>query len=274
MIHPAELYNKARHHAFSMSDHSIDCVVKILREEYGSLPNQSLCGLIAELNFYHNYRKAFNLIPALDCGDKTDFVGFINKEIARIDVTTNPSFKKLANYDHPIEMTGNKYYLATVDFKTGNLIDLIPLNIPKSQNNGLSGRIIDVAILRGPDYDKDGCCKYNPYQELIRFDTTDYSIKKYEIVTDWYINDFGTLLSDMPDEFDDEKIRKEIILHGSNVARLLSKESDYNILGCLSYDYRIITPDGDGEYGFYIKWIHPLFESLGFKIGEELPLDI
>lgn len=275
MSHPAELYNKARHHAFSMLRYrGTDDVIKELSNIYVDLPQEALCGLIAELRFYLNYSKLFKLVPALDCGDKTDFSGLINNEMARIDVTTNATFKKLDNYDQPIEMTGSKYYLATVDSKTGKLIELIPLDVPKSYNNGLSGRLIDVAILRGPEYDKDGCCKYNPYQELIRFDTTDYSIKKHEIITKWDIDDFGTLISNMPDEYDDEMIRHEIMLHGSNAARLLSKVSDFNILGCLSYDYNTITPDGDGEYGYYLKWIHPLFESLDFHLGEELYLDL
>lgn len=274
MSHPAALYNKARHHAFSVVNKFGGCDIKgLIANEYGSLPYHSQLGLIAEVEFFKKYRKQYHLTPALDCGDKADFIGKINNDIARIDVTLNASFKNLADYDRPIEMSGDKYYLAVVDL-TGEISEIILLNVPITNNYGGEGRLIDLAILRGPEYDKDGCSKYNPYQELIRVDTSDYSIKESKIVTDWYIEDFGTFQDNIPDDIEDEKVEQLIKLHGSDTARLLSKEYGYNVLGCLSHDYHTLTPDGDGDYGYYLRWIHPLFESLGFKLGDELPLDI
>ena len=50
-------------------------------------------GLDAELQFYHAFKTKMNLVPALDCGDNTDFVGNIKGQLVRFDVTTNLSNK-------------------------------------------------------------------------------------------------------------------------------------------------------------------------------------
>ena len=51
-------------------------------------------GLDYELIFFDAFRKELNLIPALDCGDHTDFVGFFKGEYLKIDVTGNLSEKQ------------------------------------------------------------------------------------------------------------------------------------------------------------------------------------
>ena len=44
-------------------------------------------GVGVELLFYRRFKKKLTLIPALDCGDHTDFAGFLNGKLIRIDVT-------------------------------------------------------------------------------------------------------------------------------------------------------------------------------------------
>lgn len=54
---------------------------------------QSL-GLSAELQFYYQFKDKAGLIPTLDCGDNTDFIGILKGHLIRFDVTTNLSLKK------------------------------------------------------------------------------------------------------------------------------------------------------------------------------------
>lgn len=275
MIHPAEEYNRARHHAFSTihKTHNLDDVLKCVNKY--ELSSTSKSGLLAELKFYERYRETYELIVAADCGDKTDFIGSINNTTARIDVTTNLKYKNKEDYHNLIVYSKMPYYLALVDKDSGALIKLDPLALPTSaslkEQSGADeiSRIVDLVVLYGPEY-KDGCSKNNPYQEIISLDIETYEIVGRNIITDWYIPDYATLISNIPEEIGDEECDRIIDEHGESTARFLSREYGYKILGCLSYEYRTYGPDGDGEYGFYLRWVHPLLSEIGYKVGDEI----
>lgn len=275
MENAASIYNKARHHALSLlnKNYSVSTIGSLIKRKY-ELAQNAFIGLLAELKFYSQYRTKYQLSAALDCGDKADFIGLIDGKIARIDVTTNLHYKKLDDYNTPIDNSGLNYYLAHMDYKSGNLIDIVSLNVPCTYKDKEHGRLVDLAILHGPDYDKDGCCRYNPYQELLTVDTIDCRIVNRRRVEDWYIEDMNTFISNIPDEMDDQ-IDQIIDNYGFEVARFLNKTYNVNILGCIAYEYHVLTPDGDGDYGYYLRWLHPLLvnSDQDFKLNEEIFLD-
>ena len=97
-------YKSARHHSFSVYNkyNELGKAYSTLdMKEYSQIPFHIKEGLRAELYFFHKFKETYNLIPALDCGDKTDFSGFIEEIPARIDVTTNIQLKRenLSLYD-------------------------------------------------------------------------------------------------------------------------------------------------------------------------------
>ena len=266
--HPASLYNEVRHHAFSLfhKDLNIDInqILNIIEKEHDPLPQKAKIGLLRELKFYKKYRKQYSLTPTLDCGDKSDFVGKINNKMGRIDVTSSLEFKKLDDYNKPIAISEENYFLALVK-EDGSLDEMINLNVPIVEKDGEVGRLIDLVILMP----SDGCSKYNPYQEIITIDTIKHTVLRRQVITDWYIEDFATLMTNIPDYVNEIDFIKEIQNHGSQTARFLSKNYGYNIMGSLSYEYQILSPDGDGEYGYFFRWVHPLFEKLGYKYSDE-----
>ena len=274
MENAASLYNKARHHAFSLihKGYPISDIENQILKNY-VLATPSIKGLVAELNFYNQFKTKYKLSVTLDCGDKADFVGIIDEKIARIDVTTNLHYKSLDDYNTVIDNSGLNYYLAHMDHESGELIDIVSLNVLRTNKNNEQGRLIDLAILRGPDYDKDGFCRYNPYQELITVNTIDFSITNHRIVTDWYIEDINSFISGIPDEMDDT-INQIIDGYGLDITRFLNKTYKVNILGCLMYEYHTLTPGGDGDYGYYFKWLHPLLTNINFRLGDEIFLDL
>ena len=60
----------------------------------GDVELLQVIGLDAELEFYHTFKGKYQLVPSLDCGDHTDFVGMLNGQLTRFDVTTNVSSKQ------------------------------------------------------------------------------------------------------------------------------------------------------------------------------------
>lgn len=270
--HPASLYNEVRHHAFSLFhsnvDINLDNIFTILNKYHEDLPLNAKSGLLTELKFYKKYRKKYRLTPTLDCGDKADFVGMIGKKMGRIDVTSSLTYKKFNDYKKPIVVSEENYFLILAN-KEGILDDIISLNVPILTETGEKRNFIDLVILMPPDYDNDGCSKYNPYQDIITVDIRNNNIIRKETITDWYIEDFGTFISNMPTDIEEEEYLRKIKKHGSDTARFLSETYGFNIMGCLSYEYQILSPDGDGEYGYFFRWVHPLFEKLGYKYMDE-----
>ena len=91
----------SRHHVFSTynkyeKQNPQKKAGKILTKRLGEGDVELLqvIGLDAELEFYHLFKREHHLVPSLDCGDHTDFVGMLNGQLTRFDVTTNVSSKQ------------------------------------------------------------------------------------------------------------------------------------------------------------------------------------
>ena len=91
----------SRHHVFSTynkyeNQDPQKCARKVLKDRLseGDVELLQVFGLDAELEFYHLFREELQLVPALDCGDHTDFVGMLDGKLIRFDVTTNVSSKQ------------------------------------------------------------------------------------------------------------------------------------------------------------------------------------
>lgn len=271
MDNPAVRYNRARHNVFSIFHKygkiNTDWFSSIAEEN--ALPQNACTGLYAEIQFYARYKNELKLVVGLDCGDKADFAGEIDGRISKIDVTTNIGYKNLL----PVIVSDVPHYIILINPQSGEIIQRYPLSLLNRCDEDVMSTEIQVLILKGPEYDKDGCSKYNPYQEILTIDISDFSIKDRKVVTEWYIEDYPTHISNLPEEIDDDAYSRAVENYGADIARFFDKEYGTNILGCLSYEYKLLTPDGDGEYGLYLRWCHQLLKGLGYNVGDELPLD-
>ena len=96
--HYLEGMNSSRHHVFCVYNKygSLKGANNVLdrRFEANEIEDKQCLGLSAELQFYHAFKDKAKLVPTLDCGDNTDFVGVIRGHLVRFDVTTNLSPKK------------------------------------------------------------------------------------------------------------------------------------------------------------------------------------
>lgn len=110
-VHYLEGMQLSRHHIFSHYNKygNFYAAGKIADSRFvdGDIDISHNIGLSAELQFYHQFKARFNLVPSLDCGDNTDFVGEIKGHLVRFDVTTNLGYK----HDDWEKYTKYKYHL-------------------------------------------------------------------------------------------------------------------------------------------------------------------
>lgn len=94
--HVFSAYNKAEREdgdSVLSADHALLHQYKGVRVD-----TNSAMGVDIELKFYHRFRRSLQLVPALDCGDHTDFVGIAKGKLVRFDVTKNRNNKRAADY--------------------------------------------------------------------------------------------------------------------------------------------------------------------------------
>lgn len=101
-MHHLEGMTLVRHHAFAAYNktRSHRCAQHIIDERFikGDINEKQDIGVDLELRFYHDFKDKFDLIPALDCGEKVDFVGQIKGRMVWFDVTWNKSKKDYRAY--------------------------------------------------------------------------------------------------------------------------------------------------------------------------------
>lgn len=92
LVHQLEGIVRTRHHVFAaFNKYGVD-VSKWANDTHfksGDISESQAIGVDYEIIFYNSFRETLNLVPALDCGDHTDFVGFFKGHYLRIDVTGN-----------------------------------------------------------------------------------------------------------------------------------------------------------------------------------------
>jgi len=260
MAHPADYYNKTKGIVFSIYNKSgIIPAYNMLENYRNKLPLPSWYGLKAELDFYTKNKDKYILDPTFDYGIKCDFTGNIEGvNNCRIDITTNLDYKNLKDYE-PIQRKDKRNYkIVVMDKDSGEIADIFDLNFPFSESG--EGRIFEIALFMPSDYDKDGNSRYNFYQKIITIDSSspesEFNLKT--ISDDWYIPDFHTFSSEIPDdiEFDYDL---EIVNHAISSAKTLDKSTESNIVACGQRYYEITDPrDGDGEWVTKLYWKHPV----------------
>lgn len=97
----------ARHHVFSAYNKAMrengdgmELAGKALAYQHDGnrIDTNPAKGVDVETRFYHRFRNSLNLVPALDCGDHTDFVGLVDGQLTRYDVTANLQNKTESDY--------------------------------------------------------------------------------------------------------------------------------------------------------------------------------
>ncbi len=90
---------------------------------------RKIAGLEAELLFYDEYKEKHSLIPTTLMDDmlKCDFAGDYKGGAARFDVTTNPEYKDLSEYESLQEQ--GEYYIVVVD-REGKDFQILDINFP------------------------------------------------------------------------------------------------------------------------------------------------
>lgn len=113
----------ARHHVFSafnygarkqLSPHDMADDALLAENKEGRVDCNGGMGVGVELKFFEQFKDELKLIPALDCGDHTDFAGIYEDKMARFDVTTCLASKKPANY------TRENHWVVVFDVETSS----------------------------------------------------------------------------------------------------------------------------------------------------------
>jgi hypothetical protein len=260
MSNSADYYNKVKSIVFSIlnRDGTLEAY-KMLDNYRPKLLIPSWYGLKAELDFYTKNKDKFVLDPTFDYGIKCDFSGNIDGvNNCRIGVTTNLDFKKLEDYE-PIQKKDNrKYKIVLMDKETAEIADIFDLNFPLDESG--NGRLFEIALFMPSDSNDDGL-KYDFYQQIINIGSSDpeFDLSLKEISTDWYIPDFGYMISNLPDGVN---VANEINNHAICAAKVLDKSTNSNIVACAQQFYQITDPrNGDGDWVTKIYWKHPVISS-------------
>jgi hypothetical protein len=265
--HPANLYNKARHHVFSVYEKSndLDKALEVITNYHLITPHK--CGLKAELIVYDAYYQELKLDPLLDAGVKADFSGTRKGRPINIDVTTNLKYKDINNYVNAIQKKSKQYEIALVNLKTED-VGFFPLRFPICKKCGTFAHYI--LFFSRPSNEMTSF--FSTSQAIIEHcpNCMEFKIKKeysYQIpsvkvsLEEW-ADQFGN------DPFErksqrividvDEYIRKEWI------GTILSFEHESRKLlsAFAEGDYIVTNPrDGDGFFGGTVYWTHPLAEK-------------
>lgn len=258
---------------------------KYLETYKKKLDVRSYIGLKAELGFYQKYRKEFSLTVGADVGDHTDFSGQMSKEPFRFDVTTNPDYKKLKDYEPLQKDIDAKYKIAVVNH-TGDIEELIDINFPFCPDCE-QGRMIDTVVLLPENYNDKGESKWTNDQLLISVCNHCQNFEEQKRISTHFLFDFNTeinnALESERDEmeylqslgqnpvFDNDKI---IQSHSNNVLPYLHKQFDKSIMSLCDKSYIVTDPsDGDGYNCIKVQWRRDL-KLLDDYILDEYEIDV
>jgi len=173
---PAQIYNEKRRIVMSKLVTDPATARQWLDGYKKTLGPQRYAGLKAELEFFERYRKEYQLTPALDVGDATDFTGEIDRKYHRIDVTTNVAFKKLGTYE-PFQADDYRYRIAVWDGHDFELVDI-------------EGRILPTGMLLGENYDKEGNSRWSNDQDLVTICSSCGTYEITDTITTPFLYDF------------------------------------------------------------------------------------
>jgi hypothetical protein len=258
--HPASLFNKVRHHVFSVYEktHDLDRSLEVL--EKCRLIRPSKYGLKAELLFYDKYYKELKLDPLLDAGVKADFSGVRDKRIVNIDVTTNLQYKDINKYVDVVQRKNKRYEIALVNLESEE-VEFFPLRFPICPDCGKFSHYV-LFMSRSSN---DMTWSMSTSQALIRHCPSCY---EFEIIKEYsyYVPSIMVELQEIDglqasEENRDPKfdLVKHLTKESIPIVQSYESESQKLISALSEGDYIITDPrDGDGYYGGRILWAHPL----------------
>jgi hypothetical protein len=270
--HPATLFNKARHHLFSVYEKTkdLDSALSVL-DKYPLL-RPSKYGLKAELLFYTKFSSSLKLEPLLDAGVKADFSGLRNQQAVNFDVTTNLQYKDINKYADVVQKRKKRYEVALVNLKTEE-IEFLPLRFPICHKCGLFSHY--VLFLSRPSNEvfwsqtmSQAILRYCPQCETFGVvHHYDYAISSILLtikeVADVKLDpEVGDPNFDMGKFIDSETIP---------LVQSFESESQKMISSLAEGDYIVTDPrDADGYFGGRVLWTHPLASRY---IGDTIDYD-
>ncbi|MGM0561693.1 MAG: hypothetical protein ACQETX_11570 [Pseudomonadota bacterium] len=262
---PAQIYNEKRRIVLRKMMADPSKARKWLDGYREVLGRQGYAGLKAELDFFERYRYTYQLTPALDVGDATDFVGEIDGRMQRIDVTTNIKFKKLETYE-PFQTDGHLYRIAVWD---GGDFELVDINFPFCDDCG-DGRILPTGILLGENYNRHGESQWSHDQNLVMICSSCGNHEIIDAITTHFLYDFNRCYQ-MANEALDETlnlggstvdIEKEIQDYAVAALRYLRQSFGQYLVAVGGIEYEITNPtNADGCWQFRLEQISPLAEA-------------
>lgn len=265
--HPATVYNRARHHLFSIYEktNDLDKALETLSRYPLITPHKH--GLKAELTVYDAYYQELKLDPLLDAGVKADFGGIRDGKPINIDVTTNIEYKDINEYVNAMQKKGKQYEIALVNLRTEQ-VEFFPLRFPICKEC----RTFAHYVLFFSRPSREETWSLSTSQAIIRYCP---NCMEFEIAHEYnyHISSIKLELEEMAKEMEneqmyhenqrividvDEYIKKEWI----KTIRSFEDESQKLLSAFAEGDYIITDPrNGDGFFGGNVYWTHPLAES-------------
>jgi hypothetical protein len=270
--HPANLFNKARHHLFSVYEKTCDLDKSLsVLNEY-PLIRPSKHGLKAELFFYDKFGSQLKLEPLLDAGVKADFSGLRNRRAVNFDVTTNLQYKDINKYANVVQKKKKLYEIALVNLKSEE-VEFLPLRFPICPKCGLFSHY--VLFMSRPS--SEAFWFSSTSQALIRYcpQCDDFHIlKKYSYSISSILVDIEEVASiKMDPEIGDPDFDLDKFIANESIRTIQSFESEsQKMLSALAEgDYIVTDPrDAGGYFGGRILWTHPLADNY---FGETIDYD-
>jgi len=270
--HPASLYNKARHHLFSVYEktHDFDKALSVLHEY--SLVRPSKHGLKAELFFYDKFYRRLRLEPLLDAGVKADFSGLRSRKSVNFDVTTNLQYKDINKYASVVQRKRKRYEIALVNLKSEE-VEFFPLRFPICPDCGLFSHY--VLFMSRPSSDvfwsssrSQAVIRYCP--QCNEFDVLkEYSYEMSSILVT--LEDVKSTKMDPEIGDPNFDLNKFVLDETLPVVQSFESESQKLLSALAEGDYIITDPrDADGYFGGRILWTHPLANNY---FGETIDYD-
>jgi hypothetical protein len=270
--HPANLFNKARHHLFSMYEKTrdFDKALSVLNEY--PLIRPSKYGLKAELLFYDKFYRQLKLEPLLDAGIKADFSGLRKKRAVNFDVTTNLQYKDINKYANIVQKKKKRYEIALVNLKSEE-VEFFPLRFPICPECGLFSHY--VLFMSRPSSDvfwsssrSQAIIRYCP--QCNEFDILkEYSYEMSSILVT--LKDVTSIKMDPEVGDPNFDLDKFITSETIPVVQSFESESQKMLSALAEGDYIITDPrDASGYFGGTILWTHPLANNY---FGETIDYD-
>jgi hypothetical protein len=257
LLHASARYLLTRREMFQkLINVDYNSALTILNKNQFNLNKPSLVGLKAELIFFKKYEKNFQLEIAADFGHKFDFIGSIETQFCRIDVTTNINFKNLRDYE-PFQREEKIYKIAIMNY-SGKLEELLDINFPFDERG--IGRIFSVLIL-SPDT-IDDYSNGELFQHKIVNVSSYEPAKNYEVVDTFSgVVDIGRIINiyDEAQPYVSGSLEKHIEEHCFACAKMVNSENSYYITAVGQLERIYI--EGQFVNRTRIYWNHPVINN-------------